>query len=387
MLNKTRILALLLSILVLAGGLWLSPALAANAAALLTPSSQNMGVGQTTTVTLRIQDVENLYGYQAAVAFDPTVLEVVDADATKPGVQVALGSFLQADFVPQNAADNSLGAILCVVSQLAPHSAASGSGELFTITFRGKAQGASDVRFTDLKLAQANGVEISVTQQNAYISVGSETQPTSTFTPTPTATPVGPTSTPTATPVGPTPTPSATPSATPTSLPPGEQIIYVVRSGDTLYSIARRFGVSLQALAQVNNIANPRYIQVGQRLIIPRGGVPQPTPLPDPNPTAYVVQRGDTLYSIARRYGTTVEAIAMLNRIANPSRIYAGQRLIIPGGTAPTPPPSGQVHVVQRGETLYSIARRYGTTVWAIAIANHLPNPNVIYAGQRLAIP
>jgi putative chitinase len=101
------------------------------------------------------------------------------------------------------------------------------------------------------------------------------------------------------------------------------------------------------------------------------------------------VQRGDTLYSIARRYGTTVQAIALANKIANPSLIYVGQQLTIPGGstTPPPPPPSGQVHIVQRGETLYSIARRYGTTHWAIAMANNLANPNVIYVGQRLVIP
>jgi putative chitinase len=145
-------------------------------------------------------------------------------------------------------------------------------------------------------------------------------------------------------------------------------------------------------LAQINNISNSSYIQVGQQLIIPRGtSVPPTTPVPTvsppTNPIVYVVQRGDTLYSIARRYGTTVQAIAMTNNIVNPSRIYVGQRLVIHGYPYTPPAPSPQVHVVQRGETLYSIARRYGTSVWAIAMANNLYNPNVIYAGQRLLIP
>ena len=139
-------------------------------------------------------------------------------------------------------------------------------------------------------------------------------------------------------------------------------------------------------LAQANSIANPSRIYVGQRLTIPREGDPLPTPVPGQTPVTYVVQRGDTLYSIARRYGTTVQAIATLNRIVNPARIFVGQRLTIYGSTTPAPQPSGQVHVVQRGETVYSIARRYHTTVWAIAIANHLYNPNIIYAGQRLII-
>jgi LysM repeat protein len=98
-----------------------------------------------------------------------------------------------------------------------------------------------------------------------------------------------------------------------------------------------------------------------------------------------VVKRGDTLWSISRRFGTTVQAIALLNNIPNPSLIFAGQRLAMPAGSVA--PPSTRVHVVQRGETLFSIARRYGTTYWAIAMANNLPNPNVIFAGQRLVIP
>ncbi len=102
--------------------------------------------------------------------------------------------------------------------------------------------------------------------------------------------------------------------------------------------------------------------------------------------TYYTVQRGDTLYSIARRYGTTVQAIAQANGILNPSRIYAGQVLCIPSGWAP-PPLTGGYYIVQRGDTLYSIALRYGTSVWAIVMANNISNPSLIYPGQALLIP
>jgi LysM repeat protein len=99
----------------------------------------------------------------------------------------------------------------------------------------------------------------------------------------------------------------------------------------------------------------------------------------------YTVQRGDTLYSIARRYGTTVQAIAQANGILNPAYIRVGQVLCIPGLAAS--PLSGGYYTVQRGDTLYSIACRFGTTYWAIAAANNLSNPNYIYPGQTLLIP
>lgn len=101
--------------------------------------------------------------------------------------------------------------------------------------------------------------------------------------------------------------------------------------------------------------------------------------------TIYVVQAGDTLYSIARRYGVTVAAITAANGIVNPNHIYVGQRLVIPTGGGP--PTGGTVHIVQPGETLMRIALRYGVSVWAIARANNLPNINYIYVGQRLIIP
>src|SRR5688572_17156049 len=104
------------------------------------------------------------------------------------------------------------------------------------------------------------------------------------------------------------------------------QQTHTVQAGETLYRISLRYGVSLTALVQANNISNPNLIFVGQVLIIPTGGTtPPPVVTPPPsggNPppagTSYVVQRGDTLGSIAARFGTTYQAIAAANGIANP---------------------------------------------------------------------
>ncbi len=171
--------------------------------------------------------------------------------------------------------------------------------------------------------------------------------------------------------------------------------VHVVQRGDTLYSIARRYGTSVQAIMSVNGLSNRNFIWVGQRLTIPgasSGGSSSSGGTSSGG--LYVVRRGDTLSSIARRYGTSVQAIMNANGLRNSNFIWVGQRLTIPGATSGgssqgggTIPSSGSVHVVRRGETLASIASRYGTSVAAIAALNGLRNPNLIYVGQRLNIP
>ena len=127
---------------------------------------------------------------------------------------------------------------------------------------------------------------------------------------------------------------------------------YIVQPGDTLYKIARRFGVTVDAIVKATNIANPSLIKPGQVLVIPATGAtpaPMPSPVPAPPPaparsftpspspqplpagaTMYTIQPGDTLYRISRKYGVSVDAIITTNNIANPSRVKPGQVLAIP---------------------------------------------------------
>ena len=103
----------------------------------------------------------------------------------------------------------------------------------------------------------------------------------------------------------------------------------------------------------------------------------------------HVVQRGETLGHIAQRYDVGIAKLTVANGIANPNRIYAGQRLVIPGAanTTAVQVSGPATHVVQRGENLFRISMQYNVRMSAIISANSIANPNSIYAGQRLVIP
>jgi len=165
--------------------------------------------------------------------------------------------------------------------------------------------------------------------------------------------------------------------------------VHVVQRGENLFRIALRYGVTVDALAAANGLSNASRIYAGQRLTIPTAGT---TGLPPSSSGVHVVQRGENLFRIALRYGTTVQALAAANGIVNHSRVYVGQRLTIPGrGSAPAPSPqpapSGQTYVVRRGDTLSAIALRHGVSTWALAQANNIRNHSLIYVGQILRIP
>jgi N-acetylmuramoyl-L-alanine amidase len=179
----------------------------------------------------------------------------------------------------------------------------------------------------------------------------------------------------------------------------------VVRSGDTLTGISRRYDVPIARIVELNDLRDPNRIYAGQRLRLRAERRAPATSAgregSTPAAVRHTVRPGEHLTGIARRYGVTIAAIVKANGLADPSRIYAGQRLTIPGAAAatrssrssPARPSSGSgtqaraTHTVQLGEHLIGIARRYGVTVEAIVAANGIVNPSRIYAGQRLTIP
>lgn len=206
----------------------------------------------------------------------------------------------------------------------------------------------------------------------------------------------------------------------------GNITVHVVQRGETLFRIAQRYSLTVDDLARVNSITNPSSIMVGQRLLIPlTGSAPA-------DEQTHIVRAGETLPSIAQRYGVTVQDLMARNQIADANVIYVGQMLHIGAGTAGTPTPAPEitlpaesaepavnsapltptpilnqgivptttpadqavaaqplsaVHTVQRGETLFRIATAYGVSVYDLARANNIADPTIIYAGQQLIIP
>lgn len=280
------------------------------------PSPAQVTVGDVAAVQLRLENVDNLYGIEVHLTFDASVVQVEDDDPSREGVQTTVGEIPHPEFIVQNIVDNFGGRLDYAVVQLRPRPPASGSGIVMTIHLRGVSEGSSLIHFTGAKLASPDGVEIPATLQDGSIVVGSAPVADTPTPPGPTPTqPVTPPPSPTAVPTQP-PSPTSTPSAV-----TGCPTLYVVRSGDTVFAIARRFGISQSALVTANNLPASYSIQIGQLLIIP--GVPGPTR------NSHVVQAQETLYSIARHYGTSVETLAAVNQLPHPWHVRLGQRLLI----------------------------------------------------------
>jgi LysM repeat protein len=193
---------------------------------------------------------------------------------------------------------------------------------------------------------------------------------------------------------------AANPGINPNNLPVGELICiptpgrtfpglcpnastYVIQSGDTFYSLARRFNVSVDTLLAANPGINPDLIRIGQSICVPT--LPTPT-ITCPGPT-YTIRMGDTLFSLARTLGFTVQSILATNPGINPNSLKVGQILCLPtGGTVPCP--NGTIYRVQEGDTLYGIARRFDVTLDKILRANPgLSTNSIIFQGQPLCIP
>ncbi len=154
---------------------------------------------------------------------------------------------------------------------------------------------------------------------------------------------------------------------------------YIVQRGDTLYGISKKYNTSVQSIKELNNLKSDK-LDIGQKLFLSENN--------DTNPIeciTYIVKKGDTLYSIAKKYNTTVDSIKRFNNMKN-SLIDVGDRIIIPCNETQDYVPGSYVsYIVQKGDSLYSIANKFGTTVDKIRKDNDLSS-STINVGEVLII-
>ncbi len=151
-----------------------APALtAANSAAVLRPDPVSLGLkpGDQGSIAIRADAVQNMYGVEFHLTFDPNIVQVVDADASKPGVQLQPGDFLQGGFAAVNKADNVAGTIDYAATLLNPAPPQSGGGVIATITFKAKANGTSPLKVTKAIFATRKAEEIKSEWQDGAIGV------------------------------------------------------------------------------------------------------------------------------------------------------------------------------------------------------------------------
>lgn len=147
-----------------------------------------------------------------------------------------------------------------------------------------------------------------------------------------------------------------------------------VRAGDTLWAIAREYGTTVEAIVRENRIVDPNRIFASERLRIT-------LPARGSGEEIYTVRRGDTPISIAGKFGVTLSALEDRNGLERGETIYAGDKLSIPGARM-----SGEFYVVRPGDTLFYISRRTGVPIRTLVGINRIKDPDLIYAGEHLKL-
>lgn len=155
-----------------------------------------------------------------------------------------------------------------------------------------------------------------------------------------------------------------------------EENIYIVKKGDSLYSIANKYNTTVDELKRINNLTS-NILSIGQVLKLPSDKASNVEK--EENTISYTVQKGDSLYSIARKYDTTIDRIKDLNNLTT-NLLSIGQVLLIPTDTN-----LETTYTVKKGDSLYSIAKKYNTTVDRLKQLNNLTS-NLLSIGQILIV-
>ncbi len=264
----------------------------------LNPSMLALEVGQTASVEVWAEGMEGVHTISLEMHFDPLFVQVEDADPNGEGIQVTAGDLM--GLVLENRVEDGR---LVYRAAVPPEGATRASGVLLSIALRGVSPGTTPLQFENVAGQDAAGstVEVSALSDGLITVSGIAAEPTEEVPPpvaeaSPVAAP---------TPWVATPMPSVT-----------GGIYYVVGPGENLFRIGLEFGTTAEAIAAASNIPDPRRVAAGTMVLVP---VPPPG-----GGYGYYVRPGDTVYSIARRFGMTVEELAALNNIGPDFAIRAG---------------------------------------------------------------
>lgn len=175
-------------------------------------------------------------------------------------------------------------------------------------------------------------------------------------------------------------------------------IVYKVKTGDNLWNISRKYGVSVEVIISVNNLRDKDLLSLGQKLEIPAigGGVSNSNQKQEPTIITYTVVKGDNLWSISQRYDVKMISIISVNNLKEISRLSIGQKLKLlitnidiakAEGYSQDAAAEEIIYYVKKGESLWSISREYNVKLESIIAANSITDASKISAGQQLRIP
>ncbi len=272
----------------------------------LDPPTVSLTVGETAAVRVWASGFGEITSLSLEILLEPgTVVRVEDALPDEEGVQVALGDLFSIPFVNE-VADNRV----ALQAAREPGANLPTSGVVATLTLRAIAPGMASVQMIHIGAQKADGSPVDVAPPAAGLITVSEAGAAGIPLPaTPTTAPLL------------TPPPPPTVVVPPTPVPGGRGIYYIVQRGENLFRIGLRFGTTADAIAAASGLPDPGQVRAGTMVLIPvSSGCAA---------YGYYVQPGDTLYSIARRFGMTVEELAALNGIGPDYQIRVGQILCV----------------------------------------------------------
>lgn len=176
-------------------------------------------------------------------------------------------------------------------------------------------------------------------------------------------------------------------------------LLYEVKQGDTPWGIAREFQIPVRLLLEANNLTEKSILRVGQKLVIPLSGdgrlktSERASTQGAAQPQVHIVRQGDSLWRISRQYGVDMKSLMRANGLTETSILQVGMRLVIPKETGRTAVASSssatswETYTVKKGDTLWSISRRFGVPLKELLQANGLRETSVLQIGQVLRVP